>query len=88
MSNVPHELAEEFPEHREKIHALKISDAHFTKLMDKYHELNREIHRAESHVEPTTEDHESQLSRQRLAHFCYSQPLTSGISSTTGIHHE
>lgn len=67
MSNVPHELADEFPEHREKIHALKTSDAHFARLMDEYHEVNRAIHRAETSVEPTTEDHENQLRRQRLA---------------------
>ncbi len=48
MSHVPHEIAEEFPEYKERIHALKINDAHFARLFDEYHELNREIHRIEA----------------------------------------
>ena len=28
MSNTPHELAQEFPEHAEKMHALKTGEAH------------------------------------------------------------
>ena len=48
MSHVPHELAEEFPELKNKIHELKISNAHFAKLADEYHSLNREIHRVEA----------------------------------------
>lgn len=48
MSHVPHELAEEFPEYRERMHTLKTSDRHFAKLADEYHHLNREIHRVEA----------------------------------------
>ena len=48
MSHVHHELAEEFPEMKDKIHELKISNAHFAKLADEYHGLNREIHRVEA----------------------------------------
>ena len=43
MSNVPHELAEEFPEYVEKMHEMKLSNAHFVKLFNEYHDLNREI---------------------------------------------
>jgi uncharacterized protein YdcH (DUF465 family) len=67
MTHVPHELAEEFPEHREKIHTLKQNDAHFSKMVDDYHKVNREIHRIETGVQPTSEDFEKQLRRQRLA---------------------
>lgn len=48
MSHVPHELADEFPEFKDKIHALKTGDRHFAKLSDEYHQLNREIHRVEA----------------------------------------
>ena len=48
MSHVHHELAEEFPELKDTIHELKISNAHFAKLADEYHGLNREIHRVEA----------------------------------------
>ena len=31
MSHTPHELAEEFPQDVDKIHALKVSNPHFAK---------------------------------------------------------
>ncbi len=52
MSHTPHELAEEFPDKIAQISELKQSDAHFARLHDEYHELNRTIHRAETNVEP------------------------------------
>ena len=48
MSHVAHELHDEFPEYKDKIHALKMSDRHFARLADEYHHLNREIHRVEA----------------------------------------
>ena len=67
MSHVPHELAEEFPDHLETIHNLKTSDAHFAKLFEDYHVLNREIHRAETDVEPTSDERILDLRRRRVA---------------------
>ncbi|PTX54808.1 hypothetical protein C8N43_3629 [Litoreibacter ponti] len=67
MSHTPHELAEEFPDKIEKMHALKESDAHFKRLFDDYHEVNRAVHRAETNVEPCDESHETQLRRQRMS---------------------
>jgi uncharacterized protein YdcH (DUF465 family) len=40
-----HDLLHEFPEHQERIHELKVSDAHFRKLFDEYHEIEHQIHR-------------------------------------------
>jgi uncharacterized protein YdcH (DUF465 family) len=48
MSHVPHEIPDEFPEYKDKIHELKLSNGHFARLFDEYHELNREIHRIEA----------------------------------------
>jgi uncharacterized protein YdcH (DUF465 family) len=67
MSHTPHELAEEFPQHVEAIHRLKLENAHFTRLFDQYHEVNRAIHRSETHVEPTDELYEHQMRKQRAA---------------------
>lgn len=67
MSNTPHELAEDFPEAAAQIHALKTSDAHFAKLADSYHEINRTIHRAETNVEPIGQLAETDLRKQRGA---------------------
>jgi hypothetical protein len=54
LSNTPNQLADDFPEMAERIHALKESDNHFARLFEEYHELNREIHRVETRVEPTS----------------------------------
>ena len=67
MSHTPHELAEEFPDKVAQMHDLKESDAHFRKLFDEYHEVNRAVHRAETNVEPTDEVHEATLRKQRMA---------------------
>ncbi|WP_299785646.1 YdcH family protein [uncultured Marivita sp.] len=67
MSHTPHELAEEFPDHVEKMSALKQSDAHFAKLFDSYHEVNRTVHRAETNVEPVDSLTETELRKKRGA---------------------
>ncbi len=67
MSHTPHELAEEFPELSEKMTALKTSDAHFSRLADEYHELNRAVHRAETNVEPVEELAEVEMRKKRAA---------------------
>ena len=66
MTHVPHELPEELPEYKERIHELKISDAHFARLFDDYHDVNREIHRAESANINITDEHHEELKRKRL----------------------
>jgi len=67
MSHTPHELAADFPEYAEQLHALKTSDAHFRKLADEYHTVNRDIHRAETNVEPTSDEHMTDMCKQRSA---------------------
>ncbi len=67
MSHTPHELAEEFPDDAKKIADLRQADTHFAKMADNYHTVNRAIHRAETDVEPTSDDHMSQMRRERLA---------------------
>ena len=66
MSHVPHELAEEFPAEIEKMHSLKMEDAHFSRLFDEYHEINRAIHRAECDIEPTDDFHMTEMRKQRM----------------------
>lgn len=65
MSNTPHELAEEFPEDGVKISEMKQADAHFAKLIESYHEVNRAVHRAETRVEAISEEAEAELRRKR-----------------------
>ncbi|OAN77453.1 hypothetical protein A8B78_14190 [Jannaschia sp. EhC01] len=66
MSNTPHELAEDFPEHVEAMHDLRASDAHFAKLYETYHDANRAVHRAETDVEPTSDEHLTELRKERM----------------------
>lgn len=67
MSHTPHELAEDFPEYAEKLSELRLSNSHFSKLTDEYHAINREVHRAETDVEPTSDIHLTELRKQRVA---------------------
>ena len=65
MTHTPHELAEEFPAEAGKIQALKARDAHFAKLADEYHTVNRAVHRAETRIDLITEEDEEALRRRR-----------------------
>ncbi len=66
MAHTPHELSEEFPEFVDKMHALKTSNAHFEKLFDEYHDINRAIHRAETDVEPTDDFNMETMRKKRM----------------------
>jgi uncharacterized protein YdcH (DUF465 family) len=61
-----HDLIHEFPEYRDQIHALKVSDPYFRKLFDEYHGLDRDIRRAEANIEPTTDEHAEEMKLRRL----------------------
>ena len=61
-----HTLLNEFPEHKEKIHLLKINNNHFRRLFDEYGELDKEIYRIESGEEPTSDEVVEQLKKKRL----------------------
>lgn len=66
MSHTPHELTDDFPAEAERISALKQSDAHFAGLAERYHEVNRAVHRAETDVEPTSDAHLKELRHERM----------------------
>lgn len=67
MTHVAHELHEEFPESIDRIHDLKMNNAHFQKLAEKYHQVNRTIHRMESEMEPVSDETLETMKKQRLA---------------------
>lgn len=66
MSNTPHELAEEFPEHSSTIDALKETQPHFARLVDDYHQINLEVYRAQENIAPTDDQHENEMRKKRL----------------------
>lgn len=61
-----HDLLHEFPEHRDKIHTLKTTDAHFRKLFDEYHDIDHHVHRIENGSEATTDEHLNELRLKRV----------------------
>lgn len=67
MSHVPHELAAEFPELKDRIHDLKVSNSHFHKLFDEYHDLNGEVHRVEAAGINITDEHFEDLKKKRMS---------------------
>ncbi|RAN31066.1 YdcH family protein [Hyphomonas pacifica] len=66
MSHTPHDLAEEFPEMADRIRELKEADTHFARLAQDYYDINRQIHRIETDVEPASDAFQNQLRRQRM----------------------
>ena len=66
MSHTPHELADEFPQDHDILHRLKLENAHFVTLADRYHDVNREIHRIESEVDAASDERTEALKKQRL----------------------
>jgi uncharacterized protein YdcH (DUF465 family) len=51
-----HQLAIDFPEFAEKIHNLKMENAHFKKLFESYDELDHAIYNVETDTQPKSDD--------------------------------
>lgn len=67
MSHTPHELGDEFPNDHDVLHELKLGNAHFVTLADRYHEVNGEVHRIEAGIETPSDDYTEQLKKKRLS---------------------
>ncbi|HET8694690.1 MAG TPA: DUF465 domain-containing protein [Aquabacterium sp.] len=61
-----HPLAKDFPEFKDKIHALKTGNAHFAKLERDYEELDKAIVRLENGVEHSSSAELEQKKLQRV----------------------
>jgi len=61
-----HDLSLEFPEFKEKIHEMKSSNAHFSKLYDEYQEVDKEIFRIEEEIETPSDEYTEELKLRRL----------------------
>lgn len=67
MSVQHHPLAAEFPDHRDTIHELKQTNAHFHRLMDEYESVDKEIVRMEDGLETPEDAVLTELKKKRLA---------------------
>lgn len=56
-----------FPKDADAIHALKLDNAHFRALADRFETLEKEVHRIEAEIEPASDDRAEALKRSRLA---------------------
>ncbi len=66
MSHTPHDLHEEFPEHADKLHELKLGNANFAGLAERYNKINQAIYRAETNLEPVDSMTEETMRKTRL----------------------
>jgi uncharacterized protein YdcH (DUF465 family) len=66
MLTEKHDLVHELPEHRDTIHKLKMTDQHFARLFDEYHEVDHEVHRIETGVENTSYEYLEERKKRRL----------------------
>ena len=67
MTHVAHELHDAFPQDGAILHDLKVGNPHFGKLADRYHLLNREIHRIESGIDAASDARVENLKKDRLS---------------------
>ena len=66
MFGEKHDLIHEFPEYKEKIHALKISNKRFASLFERYNDVEHEVHRIEEGVENTSDAYLEEKKKERL----------------------
>lgn len=66
MLGEKHDLIHEFPEHRDRIHDLKMNNTHFARLFDEYHELEHEVRRIEEGVETPSDQYVEERKKTRL----------------------
>lgn len=61
-----HDLAHEFPEFKERIHELKMNDAHFKRLFEEYDQSTTRIEALEKEDSPVADETMEDLKKQRL----------------------
>ena len=62
-----HPLILEFPEHKDRIHELKVNNGHFRRLAFEYEGIDKAIVRAEQGIEILGDDYLESLKKERLA---------------------
>lgn len=65
--HTPNELTRIFARDRELVTRLKTEDAHYARLADEYHEVNRQVHRIEAENEAASDERLETLKKKRLA---------------------
>ncbi len=55
-----------FPEYRDQITQLKVSDLNFVRLFEKHNALDQKIRHMEAHIEPGTHEEIERLKKEKL----------------------
>lgn len=63
---IHHPLIDEFSQHRDKIHKLKVHSAHFRRLAHDYEDVDKAIVRAEQGIETVNDEYLEEIKKQRL----------------------
>jgi len=66
MLGEKHDLIHELPEYKDQIRTLKMSNKHFEKIFDKYHNLDHKIRRIEEGIETPEDNVTEKLKKERL----------------------
>ncbi len=66
MQHEHHGLIHEFPEYREEIHTLKMTNENFREIFDAYHTTDKEVYRVENNIEPRSDTEMEDLKKRRL----------------------
>ena len=61
-----HDLSHDFPEFRDKIHELKLSNHHFANLFEEYNKVDREVRRIEQEIETPSDAYTEELKMKRV----------------------
>jgi uncharacterized protein len=61
-----HNLSNEFPEYKDKIHELKMTNLHFQKLLKEHHELDKAIRQSETETIALCDENIEDFKKKRL----------------------
>ena len=61
-----HDIAHEFPEYKDRIHGLKMSNPEFAALYRQYQEIDKEIYRIEEQIETPSDTYTEELKKKRV----------------------
>ncbi|TNC93014.1 YdcH family protein [Thalassolituus sp.] len=61
-----HDLHHEFPDMSEKIREMKMTDRHFARLFEEYHDVDREVRKIEEDVTPAADETLDALRMKRV----------------------
>jgi len=74
-----HSLVKDLPEHKHTIRHLKMHNMHFSKLFDRYHDLEKEVHDIEQNNSRVGDDFIESLKKRRV---CLKDELFEMIQKT------